>query len=285
MSVFTNLSVFIRERFPLKVTLPLSAILCAAPLSFTPCRAAHVAVGCVSVFLALLCLRIADDLSSLEADRLTHPDRGLPSGRINATSLGHALCVLVALLLAVNSSSLHRVVLLLATTAFYGLFNANRQRIGVLPRPLFSNIVFAGIPLYVCYLGRANPNLPHLLYGLFVWISAVAHEYAHNAHGPGEGVAGIKDYSAVLGARGTAIAATFGFAAAAVTGSLFWATCGQPPVFAVMLTATFIHIMYLGAKSIRHPVAANAQPFYICGFTFFLIPSIGLIVDCMLRMV
>jgi hypothetical protein len=52
-----------------------------------------------------------------------------------------------------------------------------------------------------------------------------------------------------------------------------------PWVFGLLLVITTAHLGFLGTRLIREPAYKNAKPFYVAGFTFFLLPLAGLIID------
>ena len=131
------------ERFPAWATVPIAALLFAAPASFGHSGPIEAAEGSLATFLGLLCLRIADDLEDLETDRVLHPERGLPSGRIDAARLREAGLALGVALVALESSSLWRLAFFLGSCAFYrAWYAAWRPRFHRVARPFLSNLVF-----------------------------------------------------------------------------------------------------------------------------------------------
>ena len=95
--MITNLGQFIRERFTLKVSVALSCILFIAPLSLTNFKYVDIWHGFFSTFSFLLILRIFDDISDRQVDRITHPERGLVSGRINVKKLKYMAVIIGSL--------------------------------------------------------------------------------------------------------------------------------------------------------------------------------------------
>ncbi len=275
--MFKDIRLFVKERFPLPVTLPLTFILFAGPASLSPPGLSKTAAGWASTFLALLCLRMADDLASLATDRVRHPGRGLPAGRIRASRLRAfvAAGTGAVVLLQVGSPALF---LILGGAAFYLLYFRVRERLPVILRPFFSNAVFAVIPLYAGCLG-GNLKPAQVFLAAFVWLGAVAHEWAHNVHGPGEAGPGPAGYVQAIGSRPAAGVALALFALAAVFAWLAWRGTGKPLLFGVFLGLTSIHVAFLGIRLIREPARNQAKPFYVAGFTFFLLPLAGLLLD------
>jgi hypothetical protein len=236
---------------------PFTVILFGGPASLSPPSLWTAALGWVSTFLGLLCLRIADDLASLENDKVAHPDRGLPSGRINAGNL--------------------RTFVAAGTILFYILyFKSFKKRLPLIIRAPWSNAIFAVIP---CYVGLLSPNFvtPQVFLAGVVWLAAVAHEWAHNVHGPDETGLGLAGYVQAIGSRQSAAVALALFAGAAFFACLAWLTMGRPWVFGMLFVMTSLHVGFLGMRLIRQPEYKNAQPFYIVGFTFLLLPLAGLL--------
>lgn len=279
--MLSNIGRFIRERFPLPVTLPLTLILFGGPASLSPPGLWSAIFGWANTFLALLCLRMADDLTSLPTDIIAHPERGLPAGRIEARNLKNflALAVSAMVLWQVNIPAM---LVAIGTVIFYVLFFRDfKERLPLIIRPFFSNIIFAVLPCYAGIVG-GNLGISHLLLAAFIWLAAVAHELAHNVHGPQETDRGLADYVETIGARATAALALVLFAGAAGFGFLAWLSLPRPWVFGLLLVIAAVHIGFLGARLIREPQYENARPFYVAGFTFFLVPLAGLLIDRLL---
>lgn len=270
---------FIKERFPIRVSLPLVVIICTAPLSHIKISIVNIVLVNITIFLGLLCLRIVDDVMSIDVDRVMHPDRGLPSGKIRLSNLRSFMTVIVLIILIINYfwGQFSGIAIM---TIYYGLFFKFKYKIPLLIRPFFSNMIFFGIPGYVYYVESSQISYVHMLLGLFIWLTVVAHEFAHSVHGDKENTQlGILTYSKILGARGSALLSLLFFFMASIVGFIFWFNANKPKLFFIMLLITGFHIGYLEFNLIKEPVQKKANPFYIYGFTFFLLPCMGLIID------
>ena len=269
---------FIAERFPFKATLPLTAILALGPMSGAPFTIADGAVIFTTLFLTLLALRMADDLASIDTDRITHPDRGLPSGRIDAAGLTYAMATVATMAVVLNLSRGHfRSLLFLA--GVYTLYFLFFRKIPVLIKPFLSNLVFGWIPPYVAATLLNRFSFEHLMLGLFAYGSAIAHEYAHSVHAADEASGRLKTYASLLGPRRSAILSLLMYVAAGTMGLVYWSHAGRPVFFLLILMVTTIRIIYLEIRLIDDPGVRTARPFYIAGFGFFLFPYSGLIFD------
>jgi 4-hydroxybenzoate polyprenyltransferase len=267
---------FVRERFPLWATVPIAGLLHGAPASLGRTSPAEVAEGTLATFVGLLCLRIADDLADLDRDRALHPRRGLCSGRIDPARLLHANLALGAALVVLESTSGWRLGIFLGGCAFYRAWLSRwRAQVHPVVRPFLSNLVF---PLAVLHGAGPGAWRPALLLGLFAWLTAVAHEFAHNVRTPEEDGPLGPGYARALGARGTAILGAVLFAAAALVAVLLWGVLGRPPVFGGALVAASAGMAFFLARLLRDRGSVSARSLYRAGIVFALVPALGLLV-------
>ena len=256
---------FTNERFAPWVTVPIAGLLYPASARLWRPGPLEAAAGALATLLGLLCLRIADDLADLGIDRGLHPERGLPSGRIDAAQLRRAGLLLGATLVALESSSLWRLAFFLGGSAFYRVwYAAFRSRVHRVARPFLSNLVFPCAVLH-----GAGPVGWRAAIGLalFAWLAAVSHEFAHNVDG----------YAALLGARGTAILSSALFAAAAIAAASIWLDLGRPAPFGVVLAAAAGGLGFLQARLMREPGPRHARALYRAGILFGLAPAVGIL--------
>lgn len=269
---------FITERFPLKATLPLTAILALGPMSSTSFTIKDGMIIFTTLFFTLLAVRMADDLASIDNDRTTHPDRGLPSGRINAARLTCSMASVATMVVVVNLFGGHfRDALFLA--GYYSLYFFSIKRSPLLIKPFLSNVVFCWIPLYIADTLLNRFSLEHVMLGLFAYGSVIAHEYAHSVHAEDEGSVHLKTYSSLLGSRWSAVLSGLMYTAAGTMGFMYWFLAGRPLFFLLILLATSVQILYLEIQLIREPAVRTARRFYVAGYGFFLFPYLGLILD------
>jgi hypothetical protein len=235
-----------------------------------------VAEGALATFLGLLCLRIADDLGDLESDRALHPRRGLSSGRIDPARLLDANLALGAALVVLESTSGWRLGFFLGGCAFYRAW-LSRWRAHVQPvaRPFLSNLVF---PLAVLHGAGPGTWRPALLLGLFAWLAAVAHEFAHNVRSPEEEGPLGPGYARALGARGIAVLGAALFATAALVAALLWLVLGRPWAFGGALVGAAAGMAFFLARLLRDRGSVSARSLYRAGIVFALVPALGLLV-------
>jgi hypothetical protein len=292
-----SLRAFAAERAPAGVVAPLALALCAGPWAlargdgFALLRAVAVA------FLVLVALRIADDLCSLADDRIAHPERGVPSGRIQARPLilGCGVLFVAALLVGAPRLTLG----LAALAAYYAAYYLLASRIPVVLRPPLVNAVFPAIPLGAGLLatgsaaeGAAIPagssgTAALLPLALLFWLSAVAHDYAHEVHAREEAPPGAPTASRVLGPRAAAVLALACHAAACAAGllaaRLARAPGHWPPLFVASLGVLYIYVGVLLIRLVARPRRERARRLYIAGVACFAVPSLLLGVDWLLR--
>jgi hypothetical protein len=292
-AVAAALRAFAAERAPVGVVGALAAALSAGPWALVRGDGAAFLRGAVVTGLVLFILRAVDDLRSVAHDRLAHPGRGLPSGRIPRRPLAAG-----AALLGVTAALAGGPVLaagLAALAAWYAAYFALVARVPPVARPPLVNAVFLGIPLGVAALAEArvgpatglagDPGLVAL--ALFYWLSATGHDFAHEVHAADEAPAGPPTTpSASIGGRTAAILG-FGCYAAAFAGGLAAARAAPsrgvtPHLFTgalVVLSA------YLGLRLVRlvvHPCRERARRLYVAGVACFALPSLLLAADRLL---
>ena len=268
---------FAGERFPPGVTVPVAALLYAAPASLGRPAALEVAQGGLATFLGLLCLRIADDLEDLEVDRALHPQRGLPSGRIDPAQLRDANVALVAVLVCLESSSVWRLAFFLGACVFYRAWYAHwKARVHAVARPFLSNLVFSCTVLHAAGPAAWWAAVPLALYA---WLVAVAHEFAHNVRPVEEDASSGPGYTRALGMRGTTVLSVVLFAAAALAATFLWQELGRPPALGVALVGAAGGLGFFLVRLLREPGAQQARVLYRAGILFGLAPALGLLLS------
>lgn len=102
--------IYLQEMYPVLSRLAASAGLFAG-IYLTALSAAneklstvesHILIGLMTVFLALLSLRIVDEFKDAETDKVHFPTRPLPSGRVKRSDLSVLLGVTVAVMIVTN---------------------------------------------------------------------------------------------------------------------------------------------------------------------------------------
>ncbi len=275
---------FIEDRFPLKVTLPLSFVLFGAPASLSMPNLFSAVCGFTTIFLALLVLRIWDDISDLEIDAIKSPGRGLVSGRIDGERLVWASGFFLLIVLCLNSLEPAFPLVCLVMAYYLIFFRHLKKKVPFVLQPLLLNVIFFVIPLYAGLLGGHLDGKFWAL-SLFVWIGVVAHDYAHSVHGPEEGMEGVPSFSGSIGARGSAILAGTFFLLSACFGLVVWMLGTGDGLFVTALSCMSLLILYRCGRLLLHPSSREARPFYVSGFLFFLIPLIALGAERLLCMV
>jgi 4-hydroxybenzoate polyprenyltransferase len=277
------LLLFVRERFSPLASVPMAVALYLGPARLLRPGPGQAAIGVVTVFLMLLSLRIADDLDDIDKDRRSHPERGLPSGRIGARPLRRAGAWLAVLTLLLNISEPARLLFLCILSAHYLLYFGRLKRaLPRLVRPFASNLIFGGAVVYAVTPTSSWAALtlsvlrvaPWL--GLFSWLGAVAHEYAHNVMPPAADRADGPGYATILGARGTALAASLLFLGAAAAGGALWLALERPEAFGCTLLVTSAALAFLLVRLVARPTPELARPLYVAGMAFFLLPLLAL---------
>lgn len=266
---------FVGERFSPWATVPLGALLYAAPASLGRPPPLEMAAGAMATWLGLLCLRVADDLTDLERDRALHPQRGLPSGTIDPVRLRDANLGLAAALLALESTSSWRLAFFVGACAHSLAWFSWRERVHPVVRPFLSNLVF---PCAVFHGAGPGAWRPAILLALHAWLAAVAHEFAHNVRSPEEEGPLGPGYARALGARGTAVLGAALFAMAGLAAALLWVVLDRPAAFGGALVGAAAGLSVFLARLLRDRGPASARSLYRAGIVFALMPALGLLV-------
>lgn len=274
---------YIQERFAVQATIPLVIILFGAPACLVPLGGASVLLlGGLSTFLALLILRIVDDISDIAVDSKTHPERGLVSGHISRQTLKYSAFFCGCLLLVFNISWL-AFSMVSTGILFYAAFYWLKNTIPYVLHPFFVNCIFLIIPIYATALSGKSVDRTSFLLALFTWIGVVGHDFAHSVHKPEECPAGVQSFSKSLGSRESAMLASVFYMLSALFGVLFWRMSSVGFAFPLLLAGTSIHVAYLCINLLYNPARVEARKMYIPGFLFFLLPQAGIIFDHVLN--
>jgi hypothetical protein len=278
------LSDFAAERFPLRVTVPLAVALSAGPYALSGGGSAGFARSVLAVFLVLFVLRIVDDLRSVSVDRLLHPARGLPVGRIAVPALkAGAACLLIA---AFAVSAGRPTIPLTLLAAWYAVYFRSERHIPLVLRPWAVNVVFLWIPLHVVLSGGHLDPSAVAPVAAFFWLSAVGHDYLHDVRAATEAPVAPETCGRCLGPRGAVLVGTVCFVGAFVAGAWLGLRGGgvssAPPLFLASLAVLLPLVGYLAGRLMAHPSRARARPFYVTGFAAFVLPSALLGLDRLL---
>lgn len=261
-----GIAVFVRERFPLRVSVPLAVVLSLGSLD-APMPGPWLELA-LCVWLLLFCARASDDLIDRHLDAVHKPERALPSGRVTARALASAagLAFATALLLLASRSPTAVGAVTACALVLLSFYYA-RPRIPVVLGPLLVNATF----FVVMMLGPLENGLSSRgwLLAAFVWLSTVGHDFAHSIEGNPSRGPGL-DMAPLQRARW---GATF-FAAASLAGGLFSALA-HDAVFAGLLFATSVWLAVLLWSLMRAPSERIARRIYVPGFLYFLLPMLG----------
>jgi hypothetical protein len=120
-----------------------------------------------------------------------------------------------------------------------------------------------------------------MILAAFVYVSALGHEWAHDVHAREERAHDFPSLSNANGARAASITATALYGLAALLGALFFKTSHAPSSFAILLGLATAIVAILCTRLILLPCERRAEPFYVAGMAFWMLPLIALIVERM----
>ncbi|GEM_PF-3383695 len=269
-STVRAVAAWMRERFPPLITLPLAAVLTFSGQAGNPCPWQSVPATILYGWLILLALRIIDDLTDLEHDRIWHPRRTLSRGWVTTASLGWlaAISVMAAAALAVMSGSIELTVILASVYLPFFLFKSG---IPALVRPFWINLVFG-----LLITGTAEASWGRVALGAFGWLAATGHDFCHSIADMVE-QSGSAEGKLRLAAQTGIVCYGLSFVMALVALVL------EPNI--VMALALACSGIWLGRWLLRlweDPGVQTARALYVRGFLAFVLPLAARIVGFML---
>jgi len=274
---------FIRERFPLFITIPLASIIFFAPLTSIP-GIQSITTGVVSIFMIMLMARLFDDLSDFEIDSLTHPERNLVTGKTKILHVKQFLWFGSVLLLAINAVQISSFLCIIGIQGFYLIYFHTKRRLPLYIQPFLINLLFGFIVVYSMLLSYQF-SVSGIVLGLFIWISTIAHDFSHSITAKSD--LSEKHQSSIprINPEKSAIVSLLFFVIAFLLGFVYWIYYGKYLSFITILILNFGYIVFLEYHLIKTPDKKHAHPFYIGGFVFFIAPITGLIVEKIIRII
>ena len=253
MATSARYLVFVEERFPPGVYLPLICIFAAAGYVpsiawsgtvFQPLRfvAAAVVVG-----LAFLHLRLIDEVKDAEVDRLGRPSRPLPRGLVTDRELTRvAVAALLLALVTATSMGVVPLLALLPATIFILLadveFLAPRWvHRDLVVYALAHSMVVPSLMVFAWFAASAaQPSLALPSLVILAWGVGLGLEISRKTYGPDEERAFVETYSSALGRRRAGWLAAGSLTVAMVGGALYAWLAGAGP------TATLVAVVASG---------------------------------------
>ena len=274
----SGLSAFVRERFPIWVAVPLSLVLFGAPAVLVRLDVSDWLRGLATTFMALLVLRMVDDLSDIEVDAVTSPERGLVSGRIEPGHLKAWSAFFFLVMLVFNPSPVVFMFLLLGALFYFVYYRVRRGIVAW--QPLLVNMVFPLVPVYACLLGGKRPSISVILLSIFIWSAVVGHDYGHSvSESRTTGQASAITFYSRLGPRPCAVLGALFYLCSLVTGYLAWLEGGLGILFLIALAIMSLVIARIFLALLKNPARSVARRLYVPGFLFFMVPMATIIVQ------
>lgn len=263
--MFNALWSFIQERYVLKATMPLALLLSLGPLCLMNVSLL-VAMALISwVFFVLLILRIADDITSIEEDKLSKPNRKLANGVVSYKLLQLNLIwlTLIVAFIGVYLDIFWHTVVVMIFYVFY--FLAIKPCKLLLLDAYLINLIFFFLPLLAYFVNNGIDVFSVIIMAVFYWSSAVGHDYAHSVENKTKNnFHWHASYLYIVSfCIGIYLAIEFEFAVG----------------FLTTLISLFFYICFLLIQLIKRPNEISAKPFYIMGYVYFLMPIVFLFVE------
>ncbi len=263
------LGAWVRERFPLDVSVPLAVVLCGACLPPGAWGRLPWLVACG--WLLLLAARAWDDLADVARDRVRRPERVLPSGRLPARLLRRVALAAGALGLAGAFALSFRSGAWAAACVAAGLaWHALRPRLPPLLGPPMVNLVFPALVL-LGPIGLGVATVGGILVAIFAWTGAVAHDLGHGIEEEAGMPAPLRD---PLSPR-TRARWGVGFFVASLVAAAASEIARPDPLFAAIAAPAGLVLASRFASLLRNPSEWNGRRLRVAGFVYFVAPLVG----------
>ena len=277
--IFKNSIIFIKERFPLYITIPLSVILYLSP------AAGHLDIiylltGIPTVFLILLIIRFVDDYSDMDIDRIKDPSRSLVKGTIQLPKIKQEMRILFVFTLLLQFTSIYNLIIFLSVTILYLAFFKFKSRITVFLYPWIVNLYFLIIPAYVTIIFDFQTFSTFIIWGIFYYVAVVAHDYGHSIRRklPDEK---LPDLGTVINPGILSFTSLLLFLIDSIAGIVIFKMKGSWP-FLMTLCLMMIILFPLLIKLVIDPSEKQAKKIYIPGFLFFIMPSLAYLIESLI---
>jgi 4-hydroxybenzoate polyprenyltransferase len=266
---------FARERSPLGFVAILSLLLFSSGLMQLDVNAITFCSGWLTMFLFLFLVRLSDDICDIPIDRITHPQRGLCSGKIHLGRINRFRALAVVIMLALQATHLSALLFVLASVTFFALFFYLKPRLPTVVHVVILNFSLAVFPVYCGVLLNDQLSSFHLLMGLFVGLGGVAHDFSHSLLDTRGVPAHTLNPINRINQKVLAWWSLLLFLGSAVAGASLVIKHDAGWGFAACLALAGCILVPLMQRLIANPNAKTAKPFYVFGFVFFLLPILG----------
>jgi 4-hydroxybenzoate polyprenyltransferase len=263
MSTTARFLVFVRERFPPGVYLPLICVFVAA--GYIPSSAAsgaaaepgRYAIAALVVAASFLHLRIVDELKDADVDRRGRPSRPLPRGLVTEHELSVAAAGLLLLAVALAATiGVGPLVWFLPAAGYMLLADAEffaRERIhrDVVVYALVHSPIVPLLMVFGWWAGPAAASSPALA-GLVLlgWGVGLGLEVARKTYAPDEERPFVETYSSALGHR-RAVELAAGSMAVAMLGGALYAALGGAGSTAIAAALAVASVILAGGVVLR----------------------------------
>lgn len=206
-SILIYLATFRPYNWALFVTFPL---MCLGPLSlaskgraFTPGLLLHAGLAVAGLYLILIATFMLNDYTDRRIDEVAHPERPIPSGKVEARHIAYAAFLFYAVALVI-SLLINRWVLLVSAiilTISFVHFKYTKRMLHVTgSSEVITPLTWASMPAY-CFLAVDNYHgLTILMLALFIYFADVAHDVLGGACDlEGDKVGHVKTFATVFG--------------------------------------------------------------------------------------
>ena len=231
--------------------------------------------GFATMFVFLFLVRLSDDICDIPIDKITHPERALCSGNSVLKHANLFRVFSVIFMLSLQFMSARALALIGLVLIVYFIFFIIKPKLPVLLHTIILNSTLAIFPIYSSIILYEKISNFHLLLGVFFWLGGLAHDFSHSLIDTNKVTPQELNPINQIDQRLLAIFSLILFLIASTVGAVMAYLSFTGLAFSICLIITTIIIMALEAKLISNPSEEAAKPFYIMGFIYFLLPSLG----------
>jgi geranylgeranylglycerol-phosphate geranylgeranyltransferase len=248
-----NLALFVT--FPLMCLGPLSLALKGSP----PTRALVLNAGLAiaGLFLILIATFMVNDVTDREIDKIAHPERPIPSGRVEARHITYAAFLFYAAALVIgyiiSKWVLLVTIIILAISFIHFVYTKRRLHITG-SSEIITPLTWASMPAY-CFLAVGNFDYRTIiLLSLFIYFADVAHDTIGGACDlKGDRMGNVKTFASVLGEISVVYISLILFILSAVAGLLLYFLASLGYVYLIGIISFIGYVLLAYFSALRNP--------------------------------
>jgi geranylgeranylglycerol-phosphate geranylgeranyltransferase len=234
---------------------------------------------------------IWNDITDVDIDIVSHPDRPIPSGRISSKKFfAVALFFSAATFLFSFLVSLWCFLLVGAAALFVAFHNKYLKKIVKLPAysEIFTPIQWVVVPIFG-FLAVSGSNIQHMiLLAVFTYFADNAHDLPEGIHdAEGDRISGVRTYATSFGEKNAARISFAMFFISGILGVVLFLKTILTPVFLVPFLCVWVYTLYHSFKLLKAEIKDMREIGVVVGrkgFNYFLIAYDLIFLDVLIQM-